>query len=156
MKRLLLPLLAALALHTDIKSDAWIDEDGTTAIEIKENGLISFFDTGSFYYFDQIFGNVRKNKIQLNLCLGFPQKDRPSDCLEKLPSNFSVHNHGKTRALHVDLSKYPFLISSFEKQLQSGKTMEISIDDGDLYSSYNLNKGYKLKKESIEIFKLSD
>ena len=34
MKRLLLPLLAALALHTDIKSDVWIDEDGTTAIEI--------------------------------------------------------------------------------------------------------------------------
>ena len=156
MKRLLLPLIAVLAFPTAIKSDVWIDEDGTTAIEIKENGLISFFDTGSFYYFDQIFGNVRKNEIKLTLCLGFPQKDRPSDCLEKLPSNYSFHNNGKTRALHVDLSKYPFLISSFEEQLQLGKTMEISIDDGDLYSSYNLNKGYKLKKESIEIFKLSD
>ena len=156
MKRLLLPLLAALALQTAIKSDVWVDEDGTTVIEIKENGLISFFDTGSFYYFDQIFGNVRKNEIKLTLCLGFPQKDRPSDCLKKLPSNFSVHNNGKTRALHVDLSKYPFLTSSFENQLRLGKTIEISIDDGDLYSSYTLNKGYKLREESIKIFKLSD
>ncbi len=156
MKRLLLPLLAALALPTAIKSDVWIDEDGFTAVEIKENGLISFFDTGSFYYFDQIFGNVRKNEIKLTLCLGFPQKDRPSDCLKKLPSNFSVHNNGKTRALHVDLSKYPFIISSFEEQLQLGKTMEISIDDGDLFASYNLNRGHKLKEESMKIFKLSD
>ena len=153
---LLLPLIAAFSFPIAIKSDVWIDEDGTTVIEIKENGLLSFFDTGSFYYFDQIFGNVRKNKIKLTLCLGLPQKDRPSDCLEKLPSNFSVHNHGKTRALHVDLSNYPFLISSFEEQLQSGKTMKISIDDGDLYAAFNLNKGYKLKKESIKIFKLSD
>ena len=143
-------------MSTDVKSDVWIDEDGTAAIEIKKNGLISFFDTGSFYYFDQIFGNVRKNEIKLTLCLGFPKKDRPSDCIEKLPSNFSVHNHGKTRALHVDLSNYPFLTSSFEEQLRLGKTMEISIDDGDLYSSYILNKDYKLKEESIKIFKLSD
>ena len=157
MKLLQLLLLAVIALHTDIiKSDVWIDEDGTSAVEIKENGLVSFFDTGSFYYFDQIFGNVRKNKIRLTFCLGFPKKNRPSDCLEKLPSNFSFHNHGKTRALHVDLSNYPFLISSFEEQLQLGKTMEISIDDGDLYSSFNLNKNYKLKEESIKIFKLSD
>ena len=157
MKRLLLlPLIAAFSFPIAIKSDVWIDEDGTTAIEIKENGLLSFFDTGSFYYFDQIFGNVRKNKIKLTLCLGLPQKDRPSDCLEKLPSNFSVHNNGKTRALHVDLSNYPFLISSFEEQLQLGKTMEISIDDDDLYASFSLNKNYKLKKESIKIFKLLD
>lgn len=156
MKCLLLPLLASLALPTTVKSDVWIDEDGTSAIEIKENGLISFFDTGSFYYFDQIFGNVRKNQIKLNLCLGFPQKGMPSDCFEKLPSNFSVQNKGKTRALHVDLSNYPFLISSFEEQLRLGKTMEISIDDGDLYSSFSLNKVYKLKEESIKIFKLSD
>jgi len=156
MKCLLIPLLAVLAFPTAIKSDVWIDEDGTTAIEIKENGLISFFDTGSFYYFDQIFGNVRKNEIELTLCLGFPQKGRPSDCLEKLSSNFSIHNNGKTRALHVDLSNYPFLISSFEGQLQLGKTMAISIDDGDLFASYNLNRGHKLKEESIKIFKLSD
>ena len=108
MHRLLLPLLAAIALHMPVKSDVWIDEDGTTAIEIKENGLISFFDTGSFYYFDQIFGNVWKNEIKLILCLGFPQKDRPSDYLEKLPNNFSVHNHGKTRALHVNFQIIPF------------------------------------------------
>ena len=156
MKRLLLPLLAAIALPTAVKSDVWIDEDGATAIEINKNGLISFFDTGSFYYFDQIFGNVRKNNLKLTLCLGFPKKGRPSDCLENLPSDFSVQNKGKTRALHVDLSTYPFLTSSFEQQLRLGKTMEISIDDGDLYSSFSLNKGFKLKEESIKIFKLSD
>ena len=69
-----MPLLAALAMPTAVKSDVWIDEDGTAAIEIKKNGLISFFDTGSFYYFDQIFGNVRKNEIKLTLCLGFLKK----------------------------------------------------------------------------------
>ena len=156
MKRLLLLLLATLAVPMVVKSDVWIDEDGHTAIEINENGRISFFDAGSFYYFDQIFGNVRKNKIKLTLCLGFPKKDRPSDCLEKMPSNFSVHNHGKTRALHVDLSNYPFLTSSFEQQLRSGKTMEISIDDGDLYTSFSLNKSYKLNEDSLIIFRLSD
>ena len=156
MKRFLIPLLAVLALPTAAKSNVWIDEDGATAIEINKNGLISFFDTGSFYYFDQIFGNVRKNNLKLTLCLGFPQKGRPSDCLENLPSDFSVQNKGKTRALHVDLSKYPFLTSSFEEQLRLGKTMEISIDDGDLYSSFSLNKGFKLKEESIKIFNLSD
>ena len=73
-----------------------------------------------------------------------------------MPSNFSVHNHGKTRALHVDLSNYPFLTSSFEQQLRSGKTMEISIDDGDLYTSFSLNKSYKLNEDSLTIFRLSD
>ena len=156
MKRILTALLVLLVFPTAIKSDVWIDEDGTTAIEIKENGLISFFDTGSFYYFDQIFGNVRKNKIKLNLCLGIPQKGMPSDCFKKLPTKFSVHNNGKTRALHIDLSNYPFLTSSFEDLLRLGKTMEISIDDDDLYASFSLNKRYKLKKESIKIFKLLD
>ena len=156
MKRLIILLSLGMALPTAVKSDVWIDEDGTTAIEIKGNGVISFFDTNSFYYFDQIFGNVRKNNINLTLCLGFPKKGRPSDCLEKMPSFFSVHNKGKTRALHVDLSKYPFLTSSFEQQLRQGKTMDISIDDRDLYSSYTLNKDYKLKDESRKIFKLSD
>ena len=156
MKRILTALLVLLVFPTAIKSDVWIDEDGTTAIEIKENGLISFFDTGSFYYFAQIFGNVRKNKINLNLCLGIPQKGMPSDCFKKLPTKFSVHNNGKTRALHVDLSNYPFLTSSFEDLLRLGKTMEISIDDDDLYASFSLNKNYKLKKESIKIFKLLD
>ena len=74
MKRLLLLFLATLAVPMVVKSDVWIDEDGHTAIEINENGRISFFDAGSFYYFDQIFGNVRKNKIKLTLCLGFPKK----------------------------------------------------------------------------------
>ena len=118
--------------------------------------LWKMFGECSTRFFDQIFGNVRKNEIKLTLCLGFPKKDRPSDCIQKLPSNYSVHNHGKTRALHVDLSSYPFLTSSFEQQLRIGKTMEISIDDGDLYSSYMLNKKYNLKEESIKIFKLSD
>ena len=54
MKHLLIPLIVAMALPTAVKSDVWIDEDGTTVIEIKNNGLISFFDTNSFYYFDQI------------------------------------------------------------------------------------------------------
>ena len=57
---------------------------------------------------------------------------------------------------HVDLSNYPFLTSSFEDLLRLGKTMEISVDDDDLYASFSLNKRYKLKKESIKIFKLLD
>ena len=93
MKYSLFLLLAALALTDTVKSDVWIDEDGNAAVEIKESGNISFFDTGSFYYFDQIFGNVRKNKIKLTLCLGFPKKGRPTDCLKNMPSNFSVHNN---------------------------------------------------------------
>ncbi len=156
MKRFLILLLAVLALPTTVKSDLWIDEDGTIAVDFKENGQISFFDTGSFYYFDQIFGNVRKNKIQLNVCLGFPKQGMPSDCLRNLPTNYSMHNQGKTRSLHVNLSNYPFLRSSFEEQLRLGEIMEISIDDGDLYSSFILNKEYKLTDESIRIFNLSD
>ncbi len=156
MKRLLLPLVAALALTGAVKSDVWIDEDGTMAVEIKDNGQISFFDTGSFYYFDQIFGNVRKNKIQLNVCLGLPKKGMTSDCIRKLQTHYAIHNRGKTRSLHVDLSNYPFLISSFEEQLRLGETMEISVDDGDLYSAFILNKDYKLKDKSIRILTLSD
>ena len=156
MKLLLITLLAVLALPTAVKSGVWIDEDGYTAIEIKENKKISIFDTGSFYYFDQIFGNVRKNKIKLRVCLGLPKKGMPSDCLGELQTHYSFHNRGKTRALHVDLSNYPFLISSFEQKLRSGETLKISIDDGDLYSAYTLNKAHKLKEESMKIFKLSD
>jgi len=156
MKRLLLPLLAALAFPTPLIAGVWIDEDGKTAIEINEKGKVSFFDTGSFYYFDQIFGNVRKNDIHLRACLGFPRKGMPSDCFSDLPTHHSVHNRGKTRALHVDLSKFPFLLSSFEEKLMLGETLEISIDDGDLYSGYTLNKAYKLKEEAMKIFKLSD
>ena len=157
MKRLLLPLLAAaLALPTALIAEVWIDEDGKTAIEINERGQVSFFDTASFYYFDQIFGNVRKNDIHLRACLGFPGKGMPSDCFSDLPTNHSFHNRGKTRALHVDLSNFPFLLSSFEEKLKLGQTLEISIDDGDLYSAYTLNKAYKLNKEAMKIFKLSD
>ena len=156
LKRLLLALIAALTLPTALIAEVWIDEDGTTAIEIKEQGQISFLDTGSFYYFDQIFGNVRKNDIQLRVCLGSPREGMPSDCFSNLPTHYSFHNRGKTRALHVDLSNFPFLLSAFEEKLRLGETLKISIDDGDLYSAYTLNNTYKLKEEAMNIFKLSD
>ena len=67
MKRLLLPLIAFLALPTAIKSDVWIDEDGFTAIEIKENGLISFFDTGSGVFIILIKFLEMLERMKLNL-----------------------------------------------------------------------------------------
>jgi len=65
MKCLLIPLLAVLAFPTAIKSDVWIDEDGTTAIEIKENGLISFFDTGSFIILIKFLEMLERMKLNL-------------------------------------------------------------------------------------------
>jgi len=156
MKRLLVPLLAALALPIAVKSDVWIAKNGETAIVIKENGQISFFDTGHFYYYNQIFENVRKNKTQLTVCVGFQKQGMPQDCLSNLPTNYSIHNQGETRALHINLSNYPFLRSSFEEQLRLGKIMNISIDDGDLSYYFTLNKEFKLKDVSMRIFKLSD
>jgi len=158
MKNFLLILIAVIAAPTAVKSDIWIDVDRSAGVNINKNGIVNFFDTSSFYYFDQIFSNVRKNDIQLNVCLGFSglKKEMPSDCLSKLPTYYSVHNRGKTKALNVNLSNYPFLLNSFEEKLRLGETLEISIDDGYLFYMISLNKNHTLNEESIKILQLSD
>ena len=54
------------------------------------------------------------------------------------------------------LQKHLTNLQTIAIQKELGKTIDISIDDGDLYYSFSLNKGYQLQEESIKIFKLSD
>lgn len=140
------------------QADSWIDEDGGTIVRVK-GSVISIFSLDSFYYFDQILSNVRKNQIKIRVCLGFGKKNKtgqPTDCIKDLSAHYSFHNKGKNRAIHVKLSSFSFLLSAFEDYLISGRTMKISIDDGDLYSVYTLNKKHLLTKESENVLALPD
>jgi hypothetical protein len=140
------------------KADSWIDEDGDSIV-IVEDTVISIYSLNSFYYFDEIFSNLRKNDKKIRVCFGFDangETGRPADCIKDLAANYSIHNHGKNRAIHVDISSFPFLISAFEDYLKAGRTMRISLDDDDLYAVYILNKTHALTKESKDVLALTD
>ena len=140
------------------KADSWIDEDGESIVKV-EDTVITIYSLNSFYYFDEIFSNVRKNDKKIRVCFGFDENGktgRPTDCIEHLKAHYSFHNHGKNRAIHVDISSFPFLISAFEDYLKAGRTMRISLDDYDLYAAYTLNKTHALTKKSKDILALPD
>ena len=162
MKKLLILVYLFIGLFWGImplaKADSWIDEDGDSIVTV-EDTVISIYSLNSFYYFDEIFSNVRKNDKKITVCFGFDASwstGRPSDCIEDLAATPSFHNHGKNRALHVDIPSFSFLISAFEDYLKAGRTMRFSLDDDDLYAAYILNKTHALTKESKDVLALTD
>jgi hypothetical protein len=137
------------------KAGSWVDEDGGAIVKMQD-GIISIYSLNSFFYFDEIFSNVRKHRIKVRVCLGFNEPNRPKDCRREVTTRYSMHNQGKNRAIHADMSAFPFIVSAFEDYLRSGRTMKISFDDGDLYAAYILNKTHVIDKKSKKILALPD
>ena len=162
MKKLLLVYLfiGLWGIMPLAKADSWIDEDGDSIVKV-EDTVITIYSLNSFYYFDEIFSNVRKNDKKIRVCFGFDENGktgRPTDCIKDLAvasSSVSIRNHVK-KAIHVDISSFPFLVSAFEDYLKAGRTMRISLDDYDLYAAYILNKTHALTEESKDVLALTD
>ena len=154
----LLKLLCTLivSFHQTVAiADTWIDEDGNTFIVI-ENGMLSIYSTNSFYYFDELFTDVRKG-AELRLCLGIKTgTGMASDCVGQFTPVPGFNNAGKTRSLHFDVGHLPFIMKAFEDYLSKGETMKLSIDNLDLFSAYSLNADYKLNSEALNTLNLSD
>ena len=137
-----------------VRADLWIDEDGDSYVNIN-NGTLSINSLNSFYYFDQIFTNIRKTNTKVRWCLGENKAGIPKDCTNYMEANYYFYNSGKNRVLSMDVNNFPFLVKAFENYLKSGKTMKVSIDDNDLYAAYILNKNFNLTNASKKILKLS-
>jgi hypothetical protein len=153
-------LISAFLLVTmsSAKADTWVDEDGGAIVSI-EGGVVSVHNLNSFYYFDQLLTNIRKQKVKIRLCMGISETKKtgmPTDCFTYLPADYSFHNKGQNRAIHVEVSTHPFLLEAFESYLKSGKTMKVSLDDGDLFAAYTLNQAYALTPDSEKILSLPD
>jgi len=141
--------------QTSVVADTWVDEDGNTFIVI-ENGVLSIYSTNSFYYFDELFTDVRKG-AELRLCFGIKTgTGMASDCVGQFTPVPGFNNAGKTRSLHFDVGHLPFIMKAFEDYLSKGETMKLSIDNLDLFSAYSLNADYKLNSEALNILNLSD
>jgi hypothetical protein len=155
MGRFKLSLFLMLVMLTSFaKSDNWVDIDGGAIVRFKDES-ISIFSLNSFFYFDQIFNAVRKEKKQLRLCIGKgDMAGRPNDCFEDVSALPRIYNQGKNRALHLDFSSHPFVIELLEDQLVNGHLIKISIDDGDLFSAYTLHKTHIISEEADRILSL--
>lgn len=145
-----------LSYSTFAKSDVWVDEDGGAVVRVYEE-KISIYSLNSFYYFDEIFTNFREGNKELRICIGLGsdgQTGMPSDCYTDLDAELSVYNKGKNRAIHIDMSSYPFLLKAFEDYLIMGEVMRVSIDNFDLFAAYTLHKNNILTPDAYEIIGL--
>jgi len=146
---------AIFSFSSSSLADEWVDKDRATLVTIGSTE-VSIFSLDSFYYFDEIFSNVRDGKF-VNICFGFDGKTgSASDCYHDYRPTPSFHNGGKNRALQFKMGANPFLLAAFQDYLKAGKTLKLSIDDGDLFSSYTLNKDYTLNAKALEILALPD
>jgi len=146
-------IFAFLSFSLPLRADTWIDEDGVSAVQIKD-GYLSIYSLDDFYYFDELFTDVRQG-ASLQLCVGFGGGGgMASDCLGNFVAAPAFYNQGKNRALHFDISGFSFVFSSFESHLLNGRTMKLSIDNDDLFSAYNLNIENVLTEESLNILAL--
>ena len=136
-------------------ADIWVDEDRDSYVEIS-NSTISINSLNSFYFFDQIFTNIRKNNTKVRLCLGENKNGIPEDCTDYMNADYLFYNKGKNRSISLEINNYLFLIKAVENYLKFGKTMKISIDDNDLYAAYILNKDFTLNKNSKKILELNN
>lgn len=143
---------------TAAKSDVWIDEDGTSFVEIKD-GMVSIYNLTDFYYFDQIFTTIRNGNSKIRVCIGENIENKTgmaTDCFIDIKASYSSHNKGKIRAIHAEMFNYPFILKAFGEYLDSENTMKISIDNNDVYYATVLNINYKLTAESEAVLKLPD
>jgi hypothetical protein len=101
------------------KADSWVDDDGGAIVKMQD-GIISIYSLNSFFYFDEIFSNVRKHRIKVRVCLGFNKPKHPKDCGREVTTRYSMHNQGKNRAIHADMSSFPFIVSAFAGLLEIG------------------------------------
>ena len=150
-----------LIISTSVKAEYWVDEDGGALVFIDDE-VLSFYSIDNFYYFDQIFTSVRKEKTPVRICAGL-EKDGasglPETCVSNLTAEYTMHHKGKVRALHIDLqdsSTLLDLIESIETSLQDGFVTKVSIDDSDLYAAYTLHRHYQLTPESHNILLIPD
>lgn len=144
-------LLVILCFYPiSLKADTWIDEDGDSAVQIRDK-FLTIYSLGGWYYFDELFSDVRQGSL-LRLCLGFePGPGMATDCLGKFEVTPSVHNEGYNRSLSFNIEVFSFIIDDFENSLRSGKTLKLSIDNDDLFAAYTLNVEYKFNEDALEI-----
>lgn len=155
-------ILAALGgFSSSVNAEFWIDEDGGALVQITDETL-SILSINNFYYFDQIFTSVRKEKSPVRVCAGMTDDTttgRPNVCVSNLTAKYSMHNKGKVRALHIDIKERSSLIDLMkitDQLLREGSVTKVSIDDGDLYAAYTLHEHYQLTPESHNILLLPD
>lgn len=150
---------AVLAMHLCLGSaahaDIWVDKDEETVVKIDE-GILSIFSMGDFYFFDELFTLSRKG-TSLRLCVGKEDgSGMATDCiLEQVPVA-GFNNEGKTRSLHFDVAQFPYVFESLEQDLKSGDAVKVSIDNGDIFAAYSLSAIYRLNAASLKILELPD
>lgn len=155
MKMLSLVFVVTITSTIATHADVWVDEDEQTFVII-EDGLFSIYDTGSFYFFDELFSVARKGTA-LWLCIGNDEETgMATDCILKKVPVAGFNNGGKTRSLHFEIKEFPYIFKLLEQDLRSGKSVKVSIDNGDLFAAYSLNANFRLNQASLKILELPD
>ena len=150
-----------VGFSTNSMAEFWVDEDGESLVLITDETL-SILSIDDFYYFDQIFTSVRKEKAPVRICAGTSVEGStgvPESCVSNLSATYSMHHKGRVRALHIDIQESPALVElmkTTDKSLRAGQVTKVSIDDSDLYAAYTLQKDYQLTPESHNILLLPD
>lgn len=151
----ILAFFLALMFSSPSVADVWADEDGVSVVRIHDD-VLTIYSLDDFYFFDQLFTEVRQGS-SLRLCVGFGgQTGMGSDCLGLFDPVPAFYNQGKNRALHFDIAGLSFIFSAFEDYLRSGEEMKVSIDNGDLFSAYNLSASFMLTDEAVNVLSLEN
>ena len=85
-----------IGISNTASAGKWVDVDGGTIVVIEDQQL-SIYSLDNFYYFDEIFSDVRKG-AKLFLCIG-PRNDTgiSSDCLGPMDPSSNIQNGGFNR-----------------------------------------------------------
>lgn len=155
LKNMMLSAAALAFTSFGAVAGTWIDKDGKSAAVVND-GILSIYSMSDFYYFDELFSDVRDGS-KIRICIGFDDgTGTASDCIGHFIASAGFYNEGKTRALHFNIEAFGFIFHAFENFLIEGRTMKLSIDNNDLYSAYYLNKKFKLTDGTRRILELQD
>jgi len=155
---LLFFLIAGIMLMQSGRSfaETWVDRDGNSwmSIDYKEITLVS---VGGFEYFDRIFNDLDTENSRLNLCFG-PESTtgKPTACLNGLLVTGGSYKDDQVRTLRLSTREYGFFTALTEGALRAGAEVVVSIDNGEVYASYHLNRNFTPSDKSLSIIVDSD
>jgi hypothetical protein len=154
--RYLIALILLVFPSHYLLADTWVDRDGASWISI--NALeITIVSIGEFDYFDRIFSKLEPDNTRLNLCFGYDSTSgKPTACLEEVLAARHSYVDDKIRAITLNTQEYGFFTALTVGALQAGAEIVVSIDNNEVYSSYALQRDFKLNDESLRIILESD
>ena len=155
MRKVLFSILLALSLagcsvvsttKVQTATNQWADVDGEAYVIVGREHL-SVNSLSDFFYFDEVFKSAMDG-VPTRLCVGEDHSPgMAAKCLGEFDAVTSIKDSGKNRSLTFLIPNFSSELEKLNSRLHNGGKVKISIDNGKLFSAYDLHKSHKLKIE---------